>query len=134
VEPNAGAYSNRTTSGSNSSNSSKPAQINSINEHNKYNTPNNNSGSNNSNTSKSKPQSPPFVDYIVTAKPNSRESTVTEEGGGVLAVALAAPPVDGRANRELLDTLAEHFGVSKSKVELLKGMGTRHKRVRVHFT
>lgn len=50
---------------------------------------------------------------------------------GRLEVALAAPPVDGEANEELIRTLADHFGVPKRNVELTAGQAGRTKRVRI---
>jgi uncharacterized protein (TIGR00251 family) len=50
---------------------------------------------------------------------------------GVLEVAVAAPPVDGAANSELLATLARHYGVAKSSIEIVSGREARLKRVRI---
>jgi uncharacterized protein len=49
----------------------------------------------------------------------------------VLKIALAAPPVDGRANEELVAYLADVFGVSRSDVVVAAGLQSRNKRVRV---
>lgn len=48
-----------------------------------------------------------------------------------LKVRLAAPPVEGRANAELLRFLAEAFGVPLRNVRLVRGETSRHKVVRV---
>jgi uncharacterized protein len=50
---------------------------------------------------------------------------------GVLAVRLAAPPVDGAANKALIALLAEGLGVPKSAVRLESGAHGRRKRVSV---
>jgi len=49
--------------------------------------------------------------------------------GDALKVRVAAPPVDGRANRELLDYLAELLGVANSQLSLVKGQSSRRKTV-----
>jgi uncharacterized protein (TIGR00251 family) len=49
----------------------------------------------------------------------------------VLKIALAAPPVDGRANEELVAYLADVLGVSRSDVVVTAGLQSRNKRVRV---
>ena len=59
-------------------------------------------------------------------------------GGGscappLLAVRLQAPPADGRANRELLEVVARHFGVPKSKVGLVRGHTSREKWISVDW-
>jgi uncharacterized protein (TIGR00251 family) len=51
--------------------------------------------------------------------------------GDQLEVAVAAPPVDGAANLELVRTLAEHYGVAKSAVEIVSGLAGRSKIVRI---
>jgi hypothetical protein len=53
------------------------------------------------------------------------------EGDARLKVRLAAPPVDGKANAELLRFLAEAFGVPLRQVCLLRGATSRQKTVRV---
>lgn len=51
--------------------------------------------------------------------------------GGRLKIRISAPPLDGRANAQLLGFLADAFGVPRSQVELESGELNRHKRVRV---
>jgi uncharacterized protein len=48
-----------------------------------------------------------------------------------LKIALAAPPVDGKANAELRAFLADAFGVAERKVTLLRGETGRKKLVRI---
>jgi uncharacterized protein (TIGR00251 family) len=50
---------------------------------------------------------------------------------GAFKVALTAPPVEGAANKALLEFLAEVLGVPKSKIELISGWTSRHKVLRV---
>lgn len=51
--------------------------------------------------------------------------------GDRLKIRLSAPPLDGRANAQLLVFLAAAFGVSKSQVSLEAGQQSRQKRVRI---
>ena len=48
-----------------------------------------------------------------------------------LRLRVASPPVDGRANRELVRYLAALFGVPKRRVVIEHGRSGRRKRVRV---
>ena len=48
-----------------------------------------------------------------------------------LKIRLAAPPVDGKANAELVRFLAEAFGVPRSRVTLVRGATSRQKTVRI---
>jgi uncharacterized protein (TIGR00251 family) len=67
----------------------------------------------------------------VHVKPRASKSRVLEPKEGVLEVALAAPPVDGAANEELVRVLAAHFDVPKRSVSIVSGHTSRHKLVRL---
>lgn len=69
----------------------------------------------------------------VRVKPRASKSRVLGLKGTELAVAIAAPPVDGAANEELTRTLAEHYGVPKRAVEIVSGHASRIKIVRVRL-
>ena len=71
------------------------------------------------------------VTVRVRVKPRASKSRVLGEKEGALEVAVAAPPVDGEANAELIRTLAKHLGVPRSAVTLEAGEASRQKRVRV---
>jgi uncharacterized protein (TIGR00251 family) len=64
----------------------------------------------------------------VRAQPGARKAAVLGERNGALKVAVTAPPEDGRANRALVETLAEALGVKRSQVELVGGLTSRDKR------
>lgn len=49
------------------------------------------------------------------------------EHDGCLKLRVAAPPVDGRANEEIVRFLAERLGVARRSVTLLGGAGSRRK-------
>lgn len=68
---------------------------------------------------------------VIHAQPGARESAFAGLHGESLKVRLAAPALEGRANKELCRFLAAAFGVPQGAVELLSGEGSRHKRVRV---
>src|SRR5688572_2450767 len=65
----------------------------------------------------------------VHAKPKAKTSAVLGLKAGVIEVAVAAPPVAGAANDELIRTLAEHFGLGRRAVRLVSGASSRHKRI-----
>jgi uncharacterized protein (TIGR00251 family) len=66
----------------------------------------------------------------VRVKPRAAKSRVLGVKSGVLEVAVAAPPVDGAANDELLRTLAAHFDVPRSTLQIASGQTSRLKVVR----
>ncbi len=65
----------------------------------------------------------------VVVQPRASRTRVVGEHGGMLKVQLAAPPVDGEANAELVRFLAGCLGVPRASVELLSGETSRRKRV-----
>lgn len=50
---------------------------------------------------------------------------------GTVRIHIAAPPVDGDANRELIVFLAEVLGVAKSRLEIVAGATGRDKLISV---
>lgn len=73
-----------------------------------------------------------LVRVEVHAKPRAKKSRVLGLHGDALDVSIAAPPVDGAANEELVRTLAKALGIAKSFVVLVRGEGSRSKLVEVH--
>jgi uncharacterized protein (TIGR00251 family) len=67
----------------------------------------------------------------VLVQPRASRSRVVGEHDGRLKIQLAAPPVDGEANAELLSFLADALRVRRADVVLLAGETGRRKRVRV---
>lgn len=65
----------------------------------------------------------------VRVVPGARKSEVVGEERGRLKVRVAAPPVDDKANRELLKTLARSLGLRKNRMVLVKGRRHRDKVV-----
>lgn len=51
--------------------------------------------------------------------------------GRVLRVKIAAPPVEGKANKEIVAFMAKTLGIPKSAVELLHGSTGRIKLIQV---
>ena len=53
------------------------------------------------------------------------------KSGGVYNVRVSTLPIEGRANQELIECLAEHFGVPKSRVKIVSGRAGRRKIVEI---
>jgi uncharacterized protein len=67
----------------------------------------------------------------VRVKPRAARSRVLPAREGLLEVAVAAPPVDGAANDELVAVLASALGVPRRSVDILSGASGRVKTVRI---
>jgi len=55
---------------------------------------------------------------IVKVKPNSREQKIIHQPDGSLNVYFKSPPVDGKANEELIKLLAVEFNIPKSSITI----------------
>ena len=69
--------------------------------------------------------------FKVQVVPRASRSEITGAHDSALRVRLAAPPVDGAANEELVRVLARAFRVSKSAVQIRTGLTSKHKEVTV---
>lgn len=63
--------------------------------------------------------------------PNAGRNEVIGITDGVLQVKVSAPPVKGKANRELIDFLSRISGVGKSRISIMKGHTSRNKVIAV---
>jgi|SRR5664279_520778 len=70
------------------------------------------------------------VGLRVRVKPSARRSAIVGVEQGALVVSLAAPPHDGRANKELLLLFSRVANIPVSRIELSAGGSGRHKLVR----
>jgi uncharacterized protein (TIGR00251 family) len=67
----------------------------------------------------------------VKVKPNARVSSLQEVGSGPWVAQLKSPPVDGKANKELVTLIARYFGCPKSAVSIKSGASGRIKLVKI---
>jgi len=63
--------------------------------------------------------------------PNATRNELVGFADGVWQVKISAPPVKGKANKELIAFLSQLLGVSQSTLTLLKGHTTRNKVVAI---
>jgi uncharacterized protein (TIGR00251 family) len=69
----------------------------------------------------------------VKVKPNSKQQKIEEVDGGSLVIYLKSPPIDGKANQELIELLAKKFKVAKSQVLIKSGLSSKNKLVEITF-
>lgn len=67
----------------------------------------------------------------VQVSPRASKSAVLGEHEGALKVALAAPPVDGAANRALIELLSDVLGVPRRDITLVRGEASKRKTVAI---
>ena len=71
------------------------------------------------------------IRFEVHAKPRAKKSRIVGPRGDALEVALAAPPVDGAANEELVRILAKTLDVARRNVHIVRGETSQKKLVAV---
>ncbi|MCK5450548.1 MAG: DUF167 domain-containing protein [Candidatus Omnitrophica bacterium] len=60
---------------------------------------------------------------------SSREEIV--EKNGIIKVYVKVPPDKGKANKAVIELIAEEYNVKKGEVEIIKGQGCRNKVVEI---
>ncbi len=79
---------------------------------------------------------PAEILFSIKVLPNSKKSeiigwTLDVNNQPYLKIRLAAPPVDGKANKALCDFLAKTFAVAKRYVSVEHGETSRLKRIKI---
>jgi uncharacterized protein (TIGR00251 family) len=64
-------------------------------------------------------------------QPKSSKNEIVGPYRDGLKVKVTAPPIGGKANEALIRFLAKELGVSPSKIEILKGLHSREKTLRI---
>jgi uncharacterized protein (TIGR00251 family) len=67
----------------------------------------------------------------IKVKPSSPRDEIIIESDGSIRVRIRAAPVEGKANKYLTAFIAAYFGLSKSKVTLLKGETNQYKTIEI---
>ena len=73
----------------------------------------------------------PDVKLNLWVLPGAKRTEITGEKEGAITVKVAAPPVEGKANEELIRFLAEKLGLKRGSVTIESGRRGRRKIVRV---
>ncbi len=68
----------------------------------------------------------------IKVEPRSSKPGIIGLYGDALKVKLSSPPVEGKANKELIEVLAKEFGIHKKDVEIISGQSSKNKIVKLH--
>jgi len=69
---------------------------------------------------------------VVRITPRSSRNEIAEiQADGTVKIRLTAAPVEGQANKALIEFLAEILGTAKSNIEILSGQTSRGKLVTI---
>ena len=67
----------------------------------------------------------------LTIQPGAASNTVAGRHGNLLKIRIQAPPVDGKANRALVEFLSREFATPRSRITIVKGETNRIKSIRI---
>jgi uncharacterized protein (TIGR00251 family) len=70
----------------------------------------------------------------VRVQPKSARNAIVGEHDGALKIKLNAPPVEGKANKALVQCFAKWLHCPKSSLEIVSGQTSRNKRLLVRIT
>ena len=76
-------------------------------------------------------ETPTGVSFAIKIHPRAKKSAITGELGDALKLAVAAPPIDSRANEACIEFLANLLDVPRSSVTIASGESSRRKVIRV---
>ena len=68
---------------------------------------------------------------VVQVQPSASQNKLVRFENGVLHLKIAAPPVKGKANQELVKFLSDTLDVSKTSLTIEKGLTSRRKVIAV---
>ena len=63
----------------------------------------------------------------VIVHPNSKKPRIEKDLFNDLHVYVSAPPLEGKANKAVIEALAKHYKTSKSQVSLMRGGKSKYK-------
>jgi uncharacterized protein len=69
--------------------------------------------------------------FKITVKPNARKNEVTRSADGTLVIRVTVPPVEGKANEEVIDVLSEYLNKPKRSISIISGFKGRNKIIEV---
>lgn len=65
----------------------------------------------------------------IKVQPRARKPGIEKMSSGEYKIRVSAPPSKGEANKEVVETLASHFGLPPSRVKIVRGQKSQRKLV-----
>jgi len=72
-----------------------------------------------------------IIKIPLRVQPNAARNELVGFANSVLKIKVAAPPVKGKANEELIVFLSEILGISKSSLSIVTGHTSRNKTIAI---
>ncbi len=68
----------------------------------------------------------------IKIKPGAKRNSIMGFKDGYWHIAVSQQPIEGKANRALMEFLAKQLGIAKSCISILKGSKSRLKKVEIN--
>ncbi len=69
--------------------------------------------------------------FSVRVQPRAARTSITGTVGEALKISLSTPPLEGRANVELVEFLSEVLAVPRASIQVVAGERSRNKVIRI---
>lgn len=63
--------------------------------------------------------------------PRAKKRDIRKQPDGSYKIKVLSPPIDGKANKEVIDIIAREYGVKPSKVKIINGEKGRQKTIEI---
>lgn len=73
-------------------------------------------------------QTPEGIIINIKISPNSSKNEIITDGS-IIKIKISAPPVDGKANKALIEFLSKNFKIPKTSIKILKGETSKEKTI-----
>ncbi len=68
---------------------------------------------------------------LIEVKPNSTQNKIEKITESVYKIWVSAPPIEGKANKAIIELLAKHFKIAKSLITIKNGKSSKTKVVEI---
>ncbi len=73
-------------------------------------------------------QTPDGIIANIKISPNSKKNEIINEGE-IIKIKITAQPIDGKANKALVEFLSKNFKIPKTSIKILKGETSKEKTI-----
>lgn len=81
---------------------------------------------------KKKEQDRAYSDISAKILPRSSKNEIAGIEGGIVKIRVTAPPVEGMANRAVIELISKELKIPKKDIEIISGDKSKNKRIRVY--
>ena len=69
--------------------------------------------------------------FKIFVKPNARKNEIARASDGTLIIRVTEPPIEGKANEEVIEVLSEYLNKPKKSISIVSGFKGKYKIINV---